>query len=485
MIGTRNSATAYTPRIDTGSLMYRYRLRERLPEILVLMLGLLLSLWLAWATHRWDTEQRTVRMRENVGVYVQAIGQQLQSLVAAVQSLAQFYNHSDTVRFDELALFTRAAVDATAQERRQQVRGFAVGAMRLGVVMEQVIASLPPLGLDLVLLDANLPGAAGLLHVHSSRTRGPAMALDAAALIHGTDGQAIPLEVAGRTLVLHAIPAPGAYPASGWPWALMGFSIVTSLSLFILLRYRRHAVARLREREEHLRLALDATQLGIYDWDLVINRMVFSPQQEWHWGFEPGEFDGTYDAFMSRVHPDDRPTLAAEIARSMAERRRYSCEMRVVWPDWSVHWVIGLGECIFDAAGRAVRMTGGTMEITDRKRAEADLLAGKAQMEAALTAMTDAVFISDTEGSLTSIRPLRPSVDSGTKRHAPGPSPSIRPCWICLWPTAPWHPWSSGQCRGRCGARRPAMSSTICEEKTRARPGWGVTVLHPFVTRTG
>jgi hypothetical protein len=77
--------------------------------------------------------------------------------------------------------------------------------------------------------------------------------------------------------------------------------------------------------------------MGIYDWDLITNRIVWSAKQEQLWGFAPGDFDGTCDAFMSRVHPEDRPALVAQIAHCTAQHRRYCYELRVVWPDRSVH----------------------------------------------------------------------------------------------------------------------------------------------------
>lgn len=129
----------------------------------------------------------------------------------------------------------------------------------------------------------------------------------------------------------------------------------------------------LRDSEEQLRLALDAAQLGTYTWDIAANRILWSPQHERLWGFAPGVFDGTYDGFLSRVHPDDAPGITEELARCMATRERFSRDFRVIWPDGSLHWMQGLGEFSVDATGQPWRMRGCVMEITARKRAELEL----------------------------------------------------------------------------------------------------------------
>ncbi len=126
----------------------------------------------------------------------------------------------------------------------------------------------------------------------------------------------------------------------------------------------------LRDSEERLTLALDAAQLGIYDWDLATNRILWSQQHERLWGFAPGAFDGTYEGFLSRLHPDDAPLVTEELARCRTTPERFSREFRVVWPDGSLHWMQGLGEVGVDATGEPRRMRGVAMEITARKQAE-------------------------------------------------------------------------------------------------------------------
>jgi hypothetical protein len=99
------------------------------------------------------------------------------------------------------------------------------------------------------------------------------------------------------------------------------------------------------------------------------DRITWSRRLEELWAFAPAEFGGTYASFASRVHPDDLPAVNDAVARCMAAREPFAHEFRVVWPDGSVHWVIGRGEFAFDGAGRPLRMHGVVVETTARRQA--------------------------------------------------------------------------------------------------------------------
>jgi diguanylate cyclase (GGDEF)-like protein/PAS domain S-box-containing protein len=137
---------------------------------------------------------------------------------------------------------------------------------------------------------------------------------------------------------------------------------------------RKSAERQLRGSEERLRLAMDAANMGAFDWDLVRNRIVWSRRHQELWGYAPGEFGGTYEDFSRRVHPDDLPKIKAELARSKAGRCPYACEYRLALPNGTVRWVAGYGEYAFGEDGQPKRMHGMVMDITERKHAEKALL---------------------------------------------------------------------------------------------------------------
>jgi PAS domain S-box-containing protein len=132
------------------------------------------------------------------------------------------------------------------------------------------------------------------------------------------------------------------------------------------------AVGALRENEQRLRMALDAGRMGIWEWDLATNRLTWSDTLAAMYGLASGEFDGRYETFLSLVHPEDRKMVEAAVARSLSERSYYEAEFRVVYPDGSVHWMAGKGQ-VLSEGGKAVRMVGLGMDMTERRRLEEKL----------------------------------------------------------------------------------------------------------------
>jgi diguanylate cyclase (GGDEF)-like protein/PAS domain S-box-containing protein len=165
---------------------------------------------------------------------------------------------------------------------------------------------------------------------------------------------------------------------------------------------RVRAQEALRISEERLRLAVAAGQFGIFDWDLDSGRILWSGEHEALWGLAPGEFDGSYETFARRVHPEDLPGLEAAVRESIARRRPYNREYRLLFPDGSVRWVAGRGEFSFDADGRARRMTGIIADVTEHKRAAQTLLERAQELQAVLDNVIDAVITIDENGLVQS-----------------------------------------------------------------------------------
>ena len=137
---------------------------------------------------------------------------------------------------------------------------------------------------------------------------------------------------------------------------------------------RRRAEAALRQSEERLRLAREAGRVGIFDWDAATGRSVWTAEQEAVYGLPPGGFCGTHEDWARRVHPDDRGWVLAELDRAAADRREVNeVEYRIVRPDGEARWVVNRGRLEYTPGGRLRRLIGTTLDVTDRKRAEADL----------------------------------------------------------------------------------------------------------------
>ncbi len=125
-----------------------------------------------------------------------------------------------------------------------------------------------------------------------------------------------------------------------------------------------------QQSEQGRSLALAAGQMGSWDWDVGANEWRWDEGQHRIFGVDPEDF-----AVNARQHPRSDPSrrLASlhHIARAMAEgTRTQQTEFRVLRPNGEIRWCIGTAAATVDAAGNIVRITGVTVDITDRKEAD-------------------------------------------------------------------------------------------------------------------
>ena len=135
-----------------------------------------------------------------------------------------------------------------------------------------------------------------------------------------------------------------------------------------ITRRKRVEVA-LRESEQRLRLATQTGKLGVWDWDVVTNRISWSDSLYAIHGVRPDQFDGTVEGFAALIHPEDQGLVSAAIQHALDKDVPYETEFRAVRPDGVVVWLFTNAAVLRDG-GRPVRMLGATMDISERKRTE-------------------------------------------------------------------------------------------------------------------
>ncbi|BAZ10025.1 two-component hybrid sensor and regulator [Calothrix sp. NIES-4071] len=156
---------------------------------------------------------------------------------------------------------------------------------------------------------------------------------------------------------------------------------------------------------ERLRIALNAAQMGMWDWNLVTGEINWSSEHEQLFGLPSGSFDGSYETFDACLHPDDRDGLRVVVAHSLRARVPYQHEFRVIWADGSIHWIEGRGQAFYDELGEAVRMLGTVMAIDDRKRLEGALKQSEQQFRAIFEAEPECVKVVTADGMLQNMNP--------------------------------------------------------------------------------
>ncbi len=147
-------------------------------------------------------------------------------------------------------------------------------------------------------------------------------------------------------------------------------SLERMAKMYALAVQRRRAEMALKSSEERYALAQTAADIGSWDWNIVTGRLLWSERIEPMFGFAPGQFDGTYEAFLERVHPDDRQSIVDAVEACIEQGRDYRIDHRIIQPDGGIRWIAETGDVVRDAAGKAVRMLGVVQDITEQKEAE-------------------------------------------------------------------------------------------------------------------
>lgn len=172
----------------------------------------------------------------------------------------------------------------------------------------------------------------------------------------------------------------------------------------------------LRNAYELLAEAQRIARIGSWTWDIVSNELVWSDDVYLIFGLSHEEFRASYDAFLERVHPDDREFVKRSVNETIHEKRPYSVEHRIVLPDGRQRIVHGRGAVKFNSDGAPVRMSGTIQDITEERDREVkliikDRLASIGEMAATVAHELNnplATIASCTQGLLARIREERP-----------------------------------------------------------------------------
>ena len=137
---------------------------------------------------------------------------------------------------------------------------------------------------------------------------------------------------------------------------------------------RKKAQEALGKSQEGLRLALEASHAGTWSWDAASKVSTWDARYHELYGFEPEE-PAIHEAWLARVHPEDRQRLQARIEALLKPGLddAWNEEFRALHPVKGERWMAGIGRVERDPSGRAVRFLGLNLDITQRKRTEAAL----------------------------------------------------------------------------------------------------------------
>jgi PAS domain S-box-containing protein len=159
---------------------------------------------------------------------------------------------------------------------------------------------------------------------------------------------------------------------------------------------RKQTTSALEESRRRLALATKSARIGIWDWDVPADKMIWDTQMYNLYGIREQDFGGAVEAWSRGLHPQDRERCEAEIATALSGVSEFHSEFRVRWPNEEVREIEAHGIVLRGADGAALRMIGVNWDITERKAIDRRLL----QQAELLDLAQDAIMVRDVDGRI-------------------------------------------------------------------------------------
>lgn len=156
----------------------------------------------------------------------------------------------------------------------------------------------------------------------------------------------------------------------------------------------------LRNSQERLNLALRSSKAGTWDRDIAEDRATWDEHLHALFGLEPETFSGKLEDFLNMLHPDDRERVRNEMVSSIDGGADFATTYRVVLPDGSIRVLADRGKVYPDDTGRAVRMIGVNLDVTELKKTEEALRESRQQLANIIDFLPDATFVIDKAGKV-------------------------------------------------------------------------------------
>ena len=153
---------------------------------------------------------------------------------------------------------------------------------------------------------------------------------------------------------------------------------------------RKEAEVSLRKSENMLALAIEAGQLGIWNWNQVTHTLVWSERCSEMSGL-PRDLEISREAAIGTIHPEDRERILLEAHAALEKKMDLEMEYRTLWPDGSVRWLQTRGRAFYDESGGLVRITGIIQDVTERRETEDALRSFNTKLESLVDERTDVI----------------------------------------------------------------------------------------------
>ncbi|MDQ5909219.1 MAG: hypothetical protein QG599_1314 [Pseudomonadota bacterium] len=201
---------------------------------------------------------------------------------------------------------------------------------------------------------------------------------------------------------------------------------------------RKQAEIALYEITERLQLATEAGGIGVWEWDIRNDRLIWDQQMYALYGVREADFSGAYAAWIQGLHPDDVAQAQADIERALQGIQAFQPEFRVRWPDGAIRYIAASAKVIRDASGVPQRMIGVNRDITEQKQAELALQASEAKAHAIIDASPVPFVLNDQLQYITYLNPAFIKTFGYTLKDIP----TLADWWPRAYPNPDYRQWA-------------------------------------------
>ncbi len=121
------------------------------------------------------------------------------------------------------------------------------------------------------------------------------------------------------------------------------------------------------KNDRRLEMALEAAEIALWDLDVKTWKITFSSNYEGLFGIKKNTFDGEYENFLKMIHPDDTRRIDRALKDTIAKKKSFDEEFRIIWPDELVHWLRIRGDVNLADGKEVLFLLGSIHDKTDRK----------------------------------------------------------------------------------------------------------------------
>jgi PAS domain S-box-containing protein len=189
------------------------------------------------------------------------------------------------------------------------------------------------------------------------------------------------------------------FPAEYWSYPQIRDGVVVgAVVTFLDITERRRARSELEQVSARLELALRAGGIGVWEYVIVNDTLVWDDRMFALYGINRMDFTNAYDAWRTGIHPDDSERENAEFQMAIRGEKEFDSEFRVCWPDGSLHHIRALAVAQRDNAGKPERMIGTSWDITEiRQREKKKLDDSENRYRSIFEGSPDGIVIADVE----------------------------------------------------------------------------------------